>query len=130
MEKDFSDKVCEDDYPAFDLFHEWVIMKLGPDINLAYGWKKILQQKFLTEEQRLKAFFDLYNSFSKIKGVSYSLGVVGAQGEAKVIDYREHNIGLILLYDKTRYHFSDFNGMQNYAKYNFNFNIQEILDRY
>lgn len=129
MEKDFSDKVCEDD-PAFDLFHHWVITKLGPDINLAYNWHKILKQKFHNEEQRLKVFFDLYNSFSKIKGVSYSLGVVGNHGEPKVIDYREDNIGLILIYER-RYHFDDLESMQDYVKNNsyfdFEFDFQKLL---
>ena len=118
----------------FDLFQEWVVVKLGPGINSAYGWKEILKQKFEGEEQRLKAFFDLYNSLSKIKGVSYSLGVVGNHGEFKVIDYQEHNIGLILLYDGELSRCDTWENVQNIIKCNFDSNfeldIQKILDRH
>ena len=121
-------KVCEENISTSDLFRdlfqEWVVVKLGPGINSAYGWKEILKQKFQDEKQRLKAFFDLYNSFSKIKGVSYSLGVVGNHGEFKVIDYQEHNIGLILLYDGRTRRCDSWEVVQNIIKYNFDSNFE------
>ncbi|EJF55118.1 hypothetical protein SapgrDRAFT_3482 [Saprospira grandis DSM 2844] len=121
-------KVCEENITTSDLFrnlfHKWVVVELGPGINPVYGWKKILKQKFEDEEQRLKAFFDLYNSLSKIKGVSYSLGVVGNHGEFKVIDYQEHNIGLILLYDGGPSHCDSWEEVQNIIKYKFDSNFE------
>ncbi|AFC22901.1 hypothetical protein SGRA_0157 [Saprospira grandis str. Lewin] len=128
-------KVCEENISTsdlfFDLFHEWVSVKLGPGINSAYGWRTILKQKFEDEEQQLKAFFDLYKSFSKIKGVRYSLGIVGNHGEFKVIDYQEHNIGLILLYDGRTRRCDSWEVVQNIIKYNFDSNfeldIQKLL---
>ncbi|WBM74725.1 hypothetical protein [Saprospira grandis] len=62
--------------------------------------------------------------------MSYSLGVVGNHGEPKVIDYREDNIGLILIYER-RYHFDDLESMQDYVKNNsyfdFEFDFQKLL---